>query len=158
MKEYFNLAYQKAIRFAVSELHDKLNDKADELIIEHCSRVSIQCMDLWGEDEQVVGILHDVLEDCDCMESTFAKLSSQFSREICNAVLALTRCEGESYSDYIRIVSKNQLARRVKLVDLMDNMNLMRLKNHPDMEDARRQVKYAKAFAKLMEVEIHDNA
>lgn len=156
MKEYFNLAYQKAIRFAVSELHDKLNDKADELIIEHCSRVSIQCMDLWGEDEQVVGILHDVLEDCDCMEATLPKLSEKFSSKICDAVFALTRCEGESYSDYIRRVSANRLARRVKLADLMDNMNLARLKNHPDMEDARRQVKYAKAFAKLMEVEIHD--
>lgn len=157
MAKLYSNAYFRAVYFAETELFDKKNIKADELVIEHCYRVARICFENWGEDEQIVGILHDVLEDCDCMESTFAKLSSQFSREICNAVLALTRCEGESYSDYIRIVSKNQLARRVKLVDLMDNMNLTRLKNHPDMKDARRQVKYAKAFAKLMEVEAHDN-
>ena len=146
----------EAVCFINVELMGKQNSKADELVIDHCHRVAHRCYDLWGDDEQLVGLLHDVLEDCDCMEATLPKLSEKFSSKICDAVFALTRCEGESYSDYIRRVSANRLARRVKLVDLMDNMNLMRLKNHPDMKDARRQVKYAKAFVKLMEVEIHD--
>lgn len=146
----------EAVCFINVELVGKRNFKADELVVDHCSRVAHRCFDLWGDDEQLVGLLHDVLEDCDCMEATLPKLSEKFSPKICDAVFALTRSEGESYSDYIRRVSANRFARRVKLVDLMDNMNLMRLKNHPDMEDARRQVKYAKAFAKLMEVEIHD--
>ena len=158
MKEYFNKTYRDAIYFAAVELLDKINNKADELVIDHCKRVAIRCIDLWGEDEQVVGMLHDVLEDCDCMEVTLPKLSEKFSPKICDAVFALTRCEGESYSDYIRRVSVNRLARRVKLADLMDNMNLTRLKNYPDMDDARRQVKYAKAFAKLMEAEVFNDA
>lgn len=156
MASFYNDIALEAAFFIDLELMGKRSTKADELVIDHCRRVAWKCIDLWGGDEVIVGLLHDVLEDCDCMEVTLPKLSEKFSPKICDAVFALTRCEGESYSDYIRRVSLNPLARRVKLVDLMDNMNLMRLKNHPDMEDARRQVKYAKAFAKLMEVEIHD--
>ena len=158
MASFYNDIALEAACFIDLELMGKRSTKADELIIDHCRRVAWKCIDLWGGDEVIVGLLHDVLEDCDCMEVTLPKLSEKFSPKICDAVFALTRCEGESYSDYIRRVSANHLARRVKLVDLMDNMNLTRLKNHPDMEDARRQVKYAKAFAKLMEVEAHDNA
>ena len=156
MAYFYKDMISEAVCFINVELMGKQNSKADELVIDHCHRVAHRCFDLWGEDEQLVGLLHDVLEDCDCMEATLPKLSEKFSSKICDAVFALTRCKGESYSDYIRRVSTNRLARRVKLADLMDNMNLTRLKNHPDMDDARRQVKYAKAFVKLMEVEIHD--
>lgn len=156
MDKLYSDTYLRAVYFAGVELFDKKNIKADELVVDHYRRVARICFKNWGEDEQIVGVLHDVLEDCDCMEATLPKLSENFSSKICDAVFALTRCEGEYYSDYIRRVSANRLARRVKLADLMDNMNLTRLKNHPDMEDARRQVKYAKAFAKLMEAEIHD--
>ena len=157
MKNLYNDTALEANLFINLELMGKRNSKAVELVIDHCHRVAHRCFDLWGEDEQLVGLLHDVLEDCDCMEATLPKLSEKFSPKICDAVFALTRCKGESYSNYIRRVSANRLARRVKLADLMDNMNLMRLKNHPDMDDARRQVKYAKAFAKLMEVEMSND-
>lgn len=53
------------------------------------------------------------------------------------ALLCLTRIKSEHYSDFIGRVSKNQLARRVKIVDLSVNMDASRLTSFTDADGTR---------------------
>lgn len=72
--------------------------------------------------EQVVGILHDVVEDSGITLQDFRGWG--FPDEVVDALDALTRREAdsESYEDYIERLSGNPLAVAVKLNDLIDNM------------------------------------
>lgn len=93
-----------------------------------------------------VAYLHDILEDTDVTEET---LREQFPDHIVDAVVALTRKQFEPYMAYLLNVKCNPLARKVKLYDLANNMDLSRIK-HPTEEDEKRTLKYAKAYAFLM--------
>ncbi|HEX6626226.1 MAG TPA: hypothetical protein VF064_21090 [Pyrinomonadaceae bacterium] len=64
------------------------------------------------------------------------------------AVVCLTRGDGESYDDFIRRVQRSPVARCVKIADLEDNMNIRRIgKIGP--EDLRRLEKYHRAWCAL---------
>lgn len=93
-------------------------------------------------DEKIVALLHDVLEDTFVNITTIRNL---FGPEIGNAVRAISRMEGEPYDDFIERLSKNELAKRVKMADLEHNMDLSRLPVVTD-RDKRRFVKYKKAL------------
>ncbi len=67
------------------------------------------------------------------------------------AVKCLTHGEGESYEDYIERVQTNPVARRVKLADLEDNMNIMRIGTDLKEKDFKRLEKYHKTWLKLNE-------
>ena len=56
------------------------------------------------------------------------------------------------YFDYIDKIKANPLARKVKLSDLEDNMNLSRLKEITD-KDRERLAKYEKAREILLKAE-----
>lgn len=51
--------------------------------------------------------------------------------------------------DYIEKIKNNELARIVKKSDLLDNMNLKRLKNIKE-SDLERLEKYIKAYKELL--------
>ena len=97
-------------------------------------------------EEQVAALLHDVVEDTDW---TLDNLRDEgFTQPILNAVECLTHSEGVSYEDYIEGISKDPIARSVKLADLSDNMDLRRL---PALKakDLVRMEKYHKAWQRL---------
>ena len=75
-------------------------------------------------------------------------LNEGFSAEVIEAVVCLTKKDGEDYMDYVDRVCKNRLAARVKLADLNDNMNLSRIL-HPTEKDFARVEKYKKAKARI---------
>ena len=52
-----------------------------------------------------------------------------FPKEIIDAIDAISRREEEEYIDYIERVQGNEIAMRVKLADLEDNINIHRLNN-----------------------------
>ena len=69
----------------------------------------------------IVGILHDVVEDSDW---TLEDLQREgFSEEIVEAIDAISRREGEIYTEFIKRISKNKLATTVKLADLIHNLS-----------------------------------
>ena len=74
-----------------------------------------------------------------------------FSEEILDAIDALSRRDNESYFDFINRCKENELARRVKILDVQDNMDLTRIKN-PSEQDFKRVEKYAKALKILNEI------
>ena len=77
------------------------------------------------EDEQIVGFLHDVIEDnIDKNRDVITLwLRKFFAPHIVESVLILTRHENESYETYIRRVAETVLAKAVKITDLKDNLS-----------------------------------
>lgn len=76
------------------------------------------------EETRIVAVLHDVLEDS--MITSWDLQQMGFSEVVVSAVETLTRAEEEDYPEYIERVAQNPLATRVKITDLMDNLDPQR--------------------------------
>lgn len=114
-------------------------DKGGQPYILHPVRVMLRCKTI---EEKTVAMLHDLLEDT---VYTAEDLRQEgFPEKIIAAVVCLTKAEGEIYTDYIERICENQLAARVKLADLMDNMDLNRLPGLTP-KDFQRLEKYLRA-------------
>ncbi|MDP2999501.1 MAG: HD domain-containing protein [Bryobacterales bacterium] len=107
-------------------------DKAGEPYILHPLRVMLQLEDQAG---RIAAALHDVLEDTATTADNLRDWG--YGEEVIEALEALTKREGEGYADFIERVAPNPLARRVKLADLADNMNVRRLRVVGDADRAR---------------------
>jgi (p)ppGpp synthase/HD superfamily hydrolase len=130
---------EKAIQIAV-EAHRGQRDRYGLPYILHSLRVMGRLHDV---PEQIVAILHDVVEDTDW---TFGELRSEgFPEPILEALDNVTKREGEDYEDFVKRSATNALARRVKLADLEDNMDLRRLPQVSE-DDCQRLQKYIKAW------------
>jgi len=123
--------------------HSGQVDKAGASYILHPLRVMLVFSD---ETEQICAILHDVIEDTDITIEILREMG--FSDEVLAVLESLTKCNGESYDDFITRVLKNEIACRVKLADLFDNMNLERISN-PSEKDRDRIKKYEKAVSRI---------
>lgn len=97
-----------------------------------------------SEEEKIVGVLHDVVEDSD---RTFEMLEREgFSSEIIAALRCLTKLsDDEDYDHFIARVKSNRLAIKVKLCDLVDNLDSSRLGSVTDA-DVKRSKKYMRAY------------
>ena len=72
------------------------------------------------EPAQMVAVLHDLLEDT-AVTASDLRLAG-YPEEVVDAVVTLTRVAGETYDAFIDRVMKNQLAARVKVADIEDNL------------------------------------
>lgn len=133
---------EQAILLAV-QAHQGQVDKVGQPYILHPLRVMFS---LQTVDERIVGVLHDLIED------TAYTLDDLRQRGVPDELLAaldcLTRREGESYQAFIERIRPNALARRVKLADLQDNMDVLRLKSVTP-HDAERLERYLRAWHRL---------
>lgn len=107
---------EHALQFAV-EMHAGQVDKAGRPYILHPLRVMMAQED---DTHRIVAILHDVAEDCNVGFDTIAMLCDTAAFE---AILAITKIDGEPYHAYIRRVKANPIARKVKIADIRDNMD-----------------------------------
>jgi len=118
-------------------------DKGGEPYILHPLRVMMKLKD---NELRIIAVLHDVIEDTTI---TYQDLRDQGLRsELVNHIVTLTRLKGENYDEYINRICYDELAMRVKLADLEDNMDISRIKN-PTQKDYNRVEKYSKAKEKL---------
>lgn len=140
----------RAIELA-SEGHLSQTDKAGEPYLGHPARVAESCE---TDDERMVGLMHDLIEDTDVTAQTL--IDEGFPTHVVEAVVALSRQEGETYDEFIERLAPNPLARRVKIADLLDNMDVTRL---PVLtrHDCERLMKYHRAWRRLL-VENDENA
>lgn len=123
--------------------HKGQTDKGGQPYILHPIRVMFGCKSL---EEKTVAMLHDALEDTPL---TAADLTDAgFPSEVVEAVVCLTKEEGEEYDTYIERVCMNRLAALVKLADLSDNMDLKRLLE-PTERDFRRLERYVRAKRRI---------
>ena len=134
---------ERAIEIAVTA-HKGQRDKAGQPYILHPLRVMF---DLDSDDERIVGVLHDVIEDCE--DWSFERLQREgFSKPVIDAIESVTARHGESYDEFIQRAGANRLACSVKMADLRDNMRLDRIAN-PTKKDFDRIEKYKRALAAL---------
>ena len=102
------------------------------------------------EFETCTALLHDVVEDTNW---TIADLEEAgFPPEVTQAVAMLTHDRDEPYMEYVLRLRDHDIARKVKISDLIDNSNLSRIP-HVTLKDVERQRKYNKALRKLLEEE-----
>lgn len=117
-------------------------DKAGKDYILHPMKVAFY-MDT--DTEKAVAYLHDVLEDTNVTED---ELRNMFPNEIVDGVITLTHRKDESYFEYISRVSTSKLAKKIKVADLLHNLDITRIKE-PTKQDYQRLEKYKKAILYL---------
>jgi len=133
---------EDAIALAV-QAHKGQVDKTGAPYILHPLRVMFR---LETESERMAAVLHDVVEDTDVGLEMLTAVG--YPREVVEAVDSLTRREQETYEAFVERLAHNPLARRVKLADLEDNMDVRRLAT-VTAKDAERLARYRAAWEKL---------
>lgn len=131
------------------EAHKDQVDKAGIPYLFH----PISLAERFGEDQEAetcVALLHDVLEDTDYTVDDIR--SAGMNEEVIEALLLLSHNPKVEYMDYVRRLSKNNIARHVKICDLQHNSNLSRLETVTE-KDLKRVEKYKEALKILFEVE-----
>lgn len=129
----------------VKEKFKDIVDKAEIPYISHLRHVEFLVRN-YDEEIKIIALLHDILEDTDVTEEF---LRENFTKRIVDAVVLLTRKQGQSYEDYIKQISLSADASIVKRADLTHNMDLTRLFHLHD-KDIDRIKKYHKAYRKLI--------
>jgi hypothetical protein len=122
----------RAIEIAVTA-HAGQTDKAGAPYVLHPLRVMLA---LQGDTDRIVGVLHDVIEDCPGW--TPDRLRGEgFSDAVLDALAHVTKLPGgEDYPAFIARCCRNPVARRVKRADLLDNLDVRRL---PEVTERDRQ-------------------
>lgn len=96
--------------------------------------------------DQMAAVLHDVVEDTDVELREL--LEAGFPDAVVAAVDSLTHRPNESFDHYIERLAHNDVARRVKIVDLKENL-ANNLRPPSTTGNAERIARYEKALARL---------
>lgn len=128
-----------------AQAHKGQRDKAGAPYILHPIRVMLR---VESEEERLTAILHDVVEDSPYTVEQLRELG--YPAAVVAAVDRLSRREGETYDEFIERIAPDPLARRVKIADLEDNIDLTRIKD-PQQRDYDRLARYEKALVRLTE-------
>ncbi len=144
MEISLNQLLARAVAIAAIAHQDQL-DKAHAPYLLHPIRLMMRGQTL---TEQIVAVLHDVVEDSDW---TLDQLVAEgFPGEIITALDCLTRRPEETYDQFLDRVLTNSLAIHVKLYDLEDNMTLTRLDQLSD-KDLQRLQRYHQAHQRILQ-------
>ena len=134
--------FDKAVEIA-TKAHEGHTDKSGTPYIGHVMRVSLGCK---TQKSKVIALLHDVIEDTPVTPKQL--IAEGIPADIVEAVLILSRRQGEEYEQYINRVAPHPLCREVKIADLEDNMDVRRLAEIGEA-DVKRLKKYHKAWKTL---------
>jgi (p)ppGpp synthase/HD superfamily hydrolase len=147
---------QRAISIAVTA-HQNQTDKGGNPYILHPLRVM---MSLRTDEEMIVGVLHDVIEDCaeDGFDWNFLE-KCDFSSVVLQALITVTKTPEEekhfkslsgqdridAYLEFVSRAKSNPIGRRVKRADIFDNLNVSRI-GELTQKDLERLNQYKKAI------------
>ncbi|MCH5319851.1 MAG: GTP pyrophosphokinase [Paramuribaculum sp.] len=120
--------------------HSGQRDKMGCAYFQHPMRVAMKCE---KDEEKIVALLHDTLEDTDVTREFL--LEQGFPEEIIEAIESVTRRPEEDYFDFIKRAKQNHIGRVVKIHDLEDNLNVLRL-NEISPAMAERFNRYLKSL------------
>jgi len=134
---------EKAIGIAL-RAHAGATDKAGAPYVLHPLRMMLRMED---QTSMMVAVLHDVVEDGPGWTPDRLK-EEGIPADVIEAVAHVTKHEGEDYETFVRRAAEHPVARRVKLADLEDNMDLRRISD-PTESDFARLKKYRSAYALL---------
>jgi (p)ppGpp synthase/HD superfamily hydrolase len=116
-------------------------DKSGKPYMGHVLRVASRVTD--EVNCLIVALLHDVVEDSDV---DLYDLSEDFNKEILTAVDLLTHKPGVEYMDFIKAMVDNPIAVRVKIADLLDNLDPARRLNTEEGERLRARHREALGY------------
>lgn len=137
-----------------SVVHKGQFDRAGEPYIMHPLRMMMRMND---ETSRIVAVLHDVVEDSpDEDKWDFERLrKAGFSEEVIAALDCVTdrKEQGETYDEFVERAASNQVARKVKIADLEDNMNMLRL-GVVGEKQLERLARYHRSWKRLKEMEM----
>lgn len=133
---------KKSMKIAY-EAHQGQLDKAGIPYIYHPIHLAEQMSD---EYSVIVALLHDVVEDSDITIDQL--INYGFPVEVIEALKLLTHNDGTDYMVYIKSIATNELATKVKIVDLKHNSDLSRLSYESD-ESLKKLLKYEQALEHL---------
>lgn len=126
---------EQAISLAAKQ-HEGQVDKANAPYILHPLRVMLNVPTI---EHKIVAVLHDILEDT---ETTIEDLYQfGFQEHLIDAIVALTKKQGETRLEAAQRARQNPIARVVKLADINDNMDLSRIQS-PTVKDFERLKEY----------------
>ena len=136
-----------AVKIAANAHATHRPDKGGAPYILHPLRMMMR-MD--GDEARMTAVLHDVIEDHEHQGWTFERLGrAGIPENVIDALRCVTKlADDEDYAAFIERAATNPLARAVKLVDLEDNMNLLRLAELLD-KDVERLRKYHRSWLRL---------
>jgi (p)ppGpp synthase/HD superfamily hydrolase len=130
---------EKSLAIAL-RAHTGAVDKAGCAYILHPLRMMAK---MTTDTEMSVALLHDVIEDSDMTAAEL--LAEGIPDEVVSAVLCLTKQAEESYQDFVLRAKQNPIARKVKIADIEDNLNVLRIANLTE-KDLARIAKYHAAW------------
>lgn len=131
----------------VAESFKDVTDKQGRPYFEHCLHVMQTC-GLTDENSLCIAIAHDILEDCPQIDYDY--INTNFNRNIAEGISILTH-KGESYDEYIKLISFSPHLIPIKLADLRHNMDASRLKGL-SKKDFDRMEKYMRAYTYLSKI------
>jgi (p)ppGpp synthase/HD superfamily hydrolase len=102
-------------------------------------------------EQKIVALLHDTIEDTSV--TTEYLLGQGFTKDIVDGILSVTKRNGESYDDFVKRAAQNPIGCVVKLHDLEDNLDVLRLQSL-DSNGAERINKYLKAYNYIIQVSL----
>lgn len=137
--------FEDACRLA-AKAHECQVDKAGAPYILHPLAVA-QALTEHGEQAQIAGVLHDVIEDTGITADDL--LAAGVEPSTVDAILAVTRRQGEEYADFVRRAAAHPLGRLVKRADVLHNSSPERLALLEPTQAASLASKYAKVLAIL---------
>jgi (p)ppGpp synthase/HD superfamily hydrolase len=130
---------KKALKLCF-EAHKEQTDKTGLPYVFHPFHLAEQMDD---EISTVCALLHDVVEDTEYGFDDLRKMG--FPEEVISVLALLTHSDGTPYMDYVKNLSSNPTAKKVKLADLRHNSDLSRL-DEIDEWALKRQRKYEQAI------------
>lgn len=135
---------ETSLRIALRAYAGKTDKSGREYIL-HPLRVMAK---METDLEMSAALLHDVIEDSDITPEEL--LAEGIPAEVVEAVQHLTRNQGEEYQDFVARAKQNKIAARVKIADIEDNINVLRLPTLNETDLARVQ-KYHAAWRLLQD-------
>lgn len=136
---------KKALKLCF-EAHRNQLDKSGMPYVFHPFHLAEQ-MDT--EESTTVALLHDVVEDTDYTLEDLKAMG--FPNNVIDALALMTHDPRVPYMEYVKAISENPLATKVKLADLRHNSDLSRL-DSVDEKALSRVKKYAAAIELLESV------
>ena len=136
---------KKALRLCF-DAHSHQVDKSGMPYVFHPFHLAEQ-MDT--EESTILALLHDIVEDTDFTLEDLAEMG--YPSTVIDALALMTHDPSVPYMDYVKQISANALATKVKLADLRHNSDLSRL-DVIDSKALARVEKYAAAIQLLESV------
>jgi (p)ppGpp synthase/HD superfamily hydrolase len=137
-------------KIIAEKVHVNQVDKKGYPYMSHVIDIANRVSNL-GESYQIVGLLHDAIEDAEpkSFRSEITKeIESTFDIEIINAIKAMTKVSGEYYFEsYLPRLKNDKIAIKVKIADSSHNLSKAHL-----IEDRVFQNKLREKYIKVLDV------